>query len=144
MKTLPEQITELESLQTLNLWYNRLEELPESLGNLKSLNVLNLGSNQLSTLPDSIGNLKHLHTLVLTHNKLRTIPDTIKNLNSLRNLYVERNLFPHKYDREEILPKVVKDIEIKGVRVHKIAPIDGKKAFTLYKNTKIKTKINPT
>jgi internalin A len=83
LSALPESIGELASLTTLDLGGNQLSALPESIGNLASLTTLNLGGNQLSALPESIGNLASLTTLDLGGNQLSALPESIGNLTCL-------------------------------------------------------------
>ena len=77
---LPESISQLKFLQTLDLRNNNLTELPESIGNLEFLEELILHDNALKFIPKSIGNLKNLGLLHLDNNELTTLPDTICNL----------------------------------------------------------------
>ncbi|MHA2182868.1 MAG: leucine-rich repeat domain-containing protein, partial [Promethearchaeota archaeon] len=79
---LPESISQLKLLQTLDLRNNNLNELPESIGKLKFLEELIVHDNALQSIPDSIGNLTNLGILHLDNNDLTTLPDTICNLNT--------------------------------------------------------------
>ena len=72
LRTLPESIGDLESLQKLYLRNNLLSTLPKSIKNLKSLEALGLGDNQLTALPESIGNLHSLKFLNFARNQLTT------------------------------------------------------------------------
>ena len=91
LRTLPESIGNLRSLQKLYLSNNNLEHLPESIGNLRSLKTLDLSENSLQTLPDFIGNLRSLTLLDLTNNSLQTLPESIGNLHALERLYLNTN-----------------------------------------------------
>ncbi|MFW9823886.1 MAG: leucine-rich repeat domain-containing protein [Candidatus Thorarchaeota archaeon] len=77
---LPESISQLKLLQTLDLRNNNLTELPESIGKLNFLEELILHDNALKSIPESIGNLKNLGILHLDNNELKSLPDTICNL----------------------------------------------------------------
>ncbi|MHA2007379.1 MAG: leucine-rich repeat domain-containing protein [Promethearchaeota archaeon] len=77
---LPESISQLKLLQTLDLRNNNLTKLPESIGILEFLEELILHDNALKSIPESIGNLKNLGILHLDNNELTTLPDTICNL----------------------------------------------------------------
>ena len=91
LKTLPPEIGQLSSLQSLDLQDNQLATLPDSLGQLSSLQSLDLHGNQLATLPDSIGQLSSLQKLDLKGNQLATLPDWLSQLSSLQMLFLERN-----------------------------------------------------
>lgn len=88
LKTFPESITKLGSLQTLDLKDNKISVLPDSITNLELLQTLNLSLNKLKTLPESIGELKSLEILDLCGNRLTTLPESIGNLQSLQTLYL--------------------------------------------------------
>ncbi|MEM7184420.1 MAG: leucine-rich repeat domain-containing protein [Spirochaetota bacterium] len=77
MRSLPESIGQLESLESLDLARNRLVRLPESIGKLKNLKSLNLVGNQLSHLPKSITKLKSLQELDLDQS-LSSYADELK------------------------------------------------------------------
>ncbi len=67
---------------TLSDDYTMSGEIPENIGNLNQLDTLNLAFNQLSgELPESIGDLINMNYLYLYHNKLSgNIPDSICNI----------------------------------------------------------------
>ena len=89
IKSLPDSIGDLESLEILNLRSNKLIQLPESISKLTKLRELNLGFNDLTSLPDSIGNLKSLEILSLKYNKFESFPQEIFSLYSLKKLNLE-------------------------------------------------------
>ena len=91
LKTLPPEIGQLSSLQSLDLRSNQLATLPDSIGQLRSLQELHLYGNQLAALPDSIGQLSSLQLLDLSHNQLATLPDSIGQVSSLQWLHSYEN-----------------------------------------------------
>ena len=91
LKTLPPEIGQLSSLQSLYLSGNQLATLPDSIGQLSSLRKLYLHESQLATLPDSIGQLSSLQELVLEGNQLATLPDSLGQLGSLQTLTLNGN-----------------------------------------------------
>ena len=93
LSTLPESVTQLQSLKELYLWGNGLSTLPESIGNLTSLLVLNLGGNKFTTLPESITQLKSLIYLSFDNNMFTTLPESVGNLSSLQYLWLTNNKF---------------------------------------------------
>ena len=86
LSSLPESIGQLSSLQSLDLWNNQLSSLPQSVGQLSSLQMLNLSDNQLSSLPESVGQLSSLQSLYLWNNQLSSLPEIVGQLSSLQLL----------------------------------------------------------
>lgn len=89
--TLPNSISNLGSLELLELVSNQLVNLPNSIGDIKLLKVLNLWRNELTHLPDSIGNLKSLKSLQLEDNNLKSLPDSLLNMPSLEGIVWDKN-----------------------------------------------------
>ena len=85
--SLPDELMQLTSLQTLNLYNNQLTSIPDNLGYwLTNLLHLLLNCNHLTSIPDSLGHLDRLETLDLCGNRLTTVPDSLGQLNSLETL----------------------------------------------------------
>ncbi len=87
MRTLPESLGQLNSLQELYLrGCTGLTDLPKSLRQLKTLQTLDLsGCTSLTALPESIGQLNTLQTLYLKRcTGLAALPDSIEPFNTLR------------------------------------------------------------
>jgi len=102
--------TEGDDVVELGLYNCGIKTLPESIGNLISLESLFLGSNQLWTLPEFIGNLKSLKELYLSNNELSTLPNSILKLKSLQYLNLEDNDI-------WTLPESAKILEKRGVTI---------------------------
>ncbi len=83
---LPEEIVQLQNLQTLYLVDNKLIQLPKEIGQLQKLQTLGLATNQLTRLPQEIGQLQNLQTLGLAANQLTQLPEEIGQLQNLRVL----------------------------------------------------------
>jgi Leucine-rich repeat (LRR) protein len=88
---LPESLSQLTQLQSLDLRHNQLSTLPESLGQLTQLQSLKLRNNQLSTLPESLGQLTKLQSLNLERNQLSALPESLSQLTQLRLLNLSYN-----------------------------------------------------
>ncbi|KAI8522802.1 hypothetical protein RHMOL_Rhmol13G0024700 [Rhododendron molle] len=86
LSSLPNEVGNLISLETLNLGKNKLRTLPDSICNLTRLKKLYLSDCDVSNLPNEIGRLVTLKTLILEGNGLLTLPDSICNLTCLKNL----------------------------------------------------------
>ena len=93
--TIPLELGNLDSLQTLNLWNNGLKGgIPKELGNLANLRNLNLGENQLAgEIPTELGNLAELRFLDIASNQLTgEIPTELEDLSELTRLSLSGNL----------------------------------------------------
>ena len=84
-------LSQLQSLQTLNVNFCLLESLPEDLGSCTSLVSLEVQDNCLEHLPNLIGNLTSLAALDLGQNNLQTLPDSMRCLGNLQELQLNNN-----------------------------------------------------
>lgn len=92
--TLPEEMTYLTALTSLDLHFNNLGgSIYDSLGELTGLNVLSLSNNDLvGTIPASLGQLTALSRLQLYSNSLTgTIPTELTQCTNLKWVYFENN-----------------------------------------------------
>ncbi|MEH1845037.1 MAG: COR domain-containing protein, partial [Nostoc sp.] len=119
LTTLPEALTRLQQLTSLDLSSNQLTTLPEALTRLQQLTSLDLSSNQLTTLPEAIARLQQLTSLDLSSNQLTTLPEAITRLQQLTFLDLSGN--PIEKPPPEVIAKGIKAIkdyfrqlEIKG------------------------------
>jgi len=70
---------------------NKISEISPKISNLLSLQVLDLHDNQLQALPDSFGELVHLTKLNISHNRFPSIPVPVFSLKDLRVLQANNN-----------------------------------------------------
>ncbi|XP_039134793.1 receptor-like protein EIX2 [Dioscorea cayenensis subsp. rotundata] len=72
LENIPEELTSLYGLQSLNLSGNTLEgEIPDKLGRMKQLQSLDLSRNELSgSIPATLSNLAFLSLFNVSHNNL--------------------------------------------------------------------------
>ena len=92
LKELPEMgFGGLESLVTLKLDDNQIEELPLAIGKLKNLEELFLSQNYLEHLPPSIGLCRKLHTLNVDDNDIEFLPKELGSCISLKILSAHGN-----------------------------------------------------
>ena len=69
LKSLSDELANLQSLEKLNLDYNKFKEFPKALCGLNNLKELHLNSCGLEYLPDEFANLQSLEKLFLYENK---------------------------------------------------------------------------
>ena len=73
---------------------NNLTELPETISQLTQLQTLDLSLNNLSSLPQGFSALNELTTLNLTHNIISQIPEVLATLTNLQSLDLSNDLDP--------------------------------------------------
>ena len=79
----------MESLVTLKLDDNQLNELPLSIGKLRNLEELVISQNYLEAIPPSIGLCRKLHTLNLDDNDIEMLPKVCNGLWNLKSQRVD-------------------------------------------------------
>ncbi|MDN5565273.1 MAG: leucine-rich repeat domain-containing protein [Psychrobacter sp.] len=90
----PKVLCKLKNLKSLSIFSKRLERFPDELGNLSSLTYFDMRGTQVQHLPDSIGNLSKLRNIELYANqRLKALPDSIGNLTNLLKLDIRGSDF---------------------------------------------------
>ena len=89
--TLPQDLSKLKHLKTLRLKYCRLTEGWSAITQLTSLEKLVLSYNEIESLPQDLSKLKHLKILQLENCGLTEVRPTITQLTSLEELDLSRN-----------------------------------------------------
>lgn len=88
-KQFPKALCGLKNLKSLNILCKSLETLPDEFGNLSSLTTFDMRGSQIEYLPQSIGNLTNLEVFQLAANKkLKALPDSIGKLTNLKFLEI--------------------------------------------------------
>lgn len=92
LETIPEELfTTCLSLQLLSVNNNKIRSISENVGNLQRLGTLSIKNNVLQSVPSSIGKLMRLHTLDVSSNQLSVLPDTIWQCSELETLNASFN-----------------------------------------------------
>ena len=104
-------VRHLDSLKSLNLRDNTIQELPEGLGALKKLEALNLSSNELRALPSDLGSLEALRLLNLRNNQIEALPPTIGSLEQLMEINLD-------FNRLEELPVEIGSLDLISLSVY--------------------------
>jgi len=88
---LPEEIAELDNLETLVCLRCSFKQFPKALCGLKNLKSLNILCKSLETLPDEFGNLSSLTTFDMRGSKIEYLPQSIGNLTNLEVFQLAAN-----------------------------------------------------
>jgi len=103
IKHVPRWITELDSLEEINLNYNQLRLRRSDIRHLSKAKQIFIGGNNLEKLPKNIGKLR-CESLNLGKNRLRSLPPSFACLQNMKSLIFYEN------DFEEI-PEVLADFK---------------------------------
>jgi hypothetical protein len=89
----PPVLSRVISLQELSLSSNQLTRVDPTIASLKNLKVLTLNFNQLTDVSPALGELSNLLYLDLSSNRLTRLPDAVQYLTRLQELHLEGNPF---------------------------------------------------
>ena len=90
----PKVLCKLKNLKALSIFSKSLVKFPDELGDLSSLTSFDMRGTQVQELPDSIGNLSKLTSIQLCANRdLKALPESIGSLTNLRKLDVRGSDF---------------------------------------------------
>lgn len=93
MTEVPESVSKLKHLITLEANACKINRLPTSMQEMQWLEALNLGANALDSLPDDIGLCKELRDVGLGGNRLSKLPASMINLRQLVFCSLKGNQF---------------------------------------------------
>lgn len=88
---LPETLSQLTQLHSLNLADNELTTLPEWLSKLTELRALDISANKLATLPTWLSKFTFLRMLKIGGNQLTLLPESLEQLTLLKTLDISEN-----------------------------------------------------
>lgn len=91
LKTIPEEVFTLDSLEVLNLANNNLENIPKSIIKLSKLQRIYISSNKFLYFPTILLKLKSLKFIDIHNNSLKKIPVSINDLQNLERLELDSN-----------------------------------------------------
>ncbi len=74
LQSLDAKISQLTSLEILDLSYNRFDRLPDSIGSLPNLRRLIVSNNLLTDLPETLAQVMKLELLDIQDNPIQSIP----------------------------------------------------------------------
>lgn len=91
IRSLPEGMGAFSKIWDLDVSQNNISSIPNSFYNMEKLAYLNLSGNRITSLSPEIKKLSKLSRLYLSGNKVRSIPEELGELKSLIHLYIENN-----------------------------------------------------
>lgn len=91
LRTIPEEVFEMNNLKELHLYGNLLDSIDPRIARLQSLEKLYIGRNNLKTLPKEIAQLKNLKLLSAQYNEIDSLPAEIGQLVNLEQLILNQN-----------------------------------------------------
>ncbi|MEB0137072.1 leucine-rich repeat domain-containing protein [Actimicrobium sp. CCC2.4] len=100
LRTLPDCIGDLKSLQLLAVMDNKLTRLTDRVGDLSKLGFLFINHNKLTELPDSIADLSKLCALIVDNNQLTELPEWVAK--SSKIFYLEVSVNPLLFSSERV------------------------------------------
>ncbi|XP_036046569.1 leucine-rich repeat-containing protein 40 isoform X3 [Onychomys torridus] len=104
LSSLPEEMSSLTKLQSINLSFNRFKVLPAVLYHIPTLEAVLISNNQVGSVdPQKMKLMENLSTLDLQNNDLLQIPPELGNCVQLRTLLLDGN--PFRVPRAAILMK---------------------------------------
>nr|XP_021517250.1 leucine-rich repeat-containing protein 40-like isoform X2 [Meriones unguiculatus]XP_021517252.1 leucine-rich repeat-containing protein 40-like isoform X2 [Meriones unguiculatus] len=104
LSSLPEEMSSLTKLQTINLSFNRFKVMPAALYDIPTLEAVLISNNQVGSVdPQKVKLMENLSTLDLQNNDLLQIPPELGNCVQLRTLLLDGN--PFRVPRAAILMK---------------------------------------
>ncbi|XP_059122494.1 leucine-rich repeat-containing protein 40 isoform X3 [Peromyscus eremicus] len=104
LSSLPEEMSSLTKLQSINLSFNRFKVLPTVLYHIPTLEAVLISNNQVGSVdPQKMKLMENLSTLDLQNNDLLQIPPELGNCVQLRSLLLDGN--PFRVPRAAILMK---------------------------------------
>lgn len=101
--------TRNSSLRHLIFTNSNLTKIPSVISNMKSLETLNLSKNKITKIPKSIGKLINLKYLNLSHNEIQSLPISMKCMRQLKNVNISNNKIKN-------IGSIFEKIEIKKVK----------------------------
>lgn len=137
LSELPEYVTLLNSLTTLNISNNSINSLPDDFEKLKNLTHLYFDNNNLTELPDVISKLTNLTVLSISKNMLTKLPEWIDKLPNLNVLDVSDNNFTEFPYLDKCQFKSLRELKVSGNSLKNIPSSDNVKVIydTNYNNT---------
>lgn len=114
LKSVPELIKQLNSLEILDLSFNQLEKIPDWITDLP-LTSLNITSNKVSNLPKKIGTISTLKYLKLIKNPLKRLPNTLRRFSDIYSNFKE--LWVSEYGWDASSRETLKLLKERRVRI---------------------------
>ncbi len=132
---IPDNISLLEDLTTLNLSSNKLKVVSPHVASLRNLTTLNLALNNIIGLTPRLGMLSGLQTLNLEGNELQSLPGNFEQLVNLKKLILLNNNFV-EFPIVVTRMKGLEDLDISNLNVTDASNPERNIVKGVYENTR--------
>lgn len=156
LKTIPNEVGNLQKLKSINLSKNIIEIIPDSFINLNKIEIINVSKNKIQTFPELNINLKelkcnnnnisvfpetflnllNLEILEISNNQIEEIPKDIDRMKSLKNLNLSNNRIIEIPQTIENLKKL-QELSIKDNDIENFPIVNFKKKVKVYVDQKL-------
>ncbi|CAL8237416.1 unnamed protein product [Boreogadus saida] len=113
---IPEHISKLQFLETLDISWNKLQKLPSRLFYCTKLKHLDVSHNQITMLPSEVNILQGLQYFSAAFNSLEVLPEELFSCKKLKTLVLGNNRLINLSPRISNLTMLVR-LELKGNRI---------------------------
>ncbi|XP_030208681.1 volume-regulated anion channel subunit LRRC8E [Gadus morhua] len=113
---IPEHISKLQFLETLDISWNKLQKLPSRLFYCTKLKHLDVSHNQITVLPSEVNILQGLQYFSAAFNSLEVLPEELFSCKKLKTLVLGNNRLINLSPRIPNLTMLVR-LELKGNRI---------------------------
>ncbi|CAL8287737.1 unnamed protein product [Arctogadus glacialis] len=113
---IPEHISKLQFLETLDISWNKLQKLPSRLFYCTKLKHLDVSHNQITVLPSEVNILQGLQYFSAAFNSLEVLPEELFSCKKLKTLVLGNNRLINLSPRISNLTMLVR-LELKGNRI---------------------------
>ncbi|KAE8300046.1 Volume-regulated anion channel subunit LRRC8E Leucine-rich repeat-containing protein 8E [Larimichthys crocea] len=116
---IPDHMSKLHSLETLDVSWNKIRKLPSRMFYCTKLRHLDVSHNQLTSISSEVGILQGLQFFSAAFNTLETLPEELFSCKRLKTLLLGNNCLPALSSRVSNLAQLVR-LEIKGNRLESL------------------------
>uniref|UniRef100_A0A3B5MED6 Uncharacterized protein n=1 Tax=Xiphophorus couchianus TaxID=32473 RepID=A0A3B5MED6_9TELE len=110
---IPDHITKLHTLETLDISFNKLKKLPSRLFYCTRLRHLDISHNQITSIPSEVNILPGLQFFSAAFNSLESLPEELFSCKRIKTLVLSNNRLSYLSPKVGNLAQLVR-LDIKG------------------------------